>query len=183
MDLCDHLKNCRVYGAEQSTYDLLPRESAVYAFYDIFRFQGDNGHLIANQIDTFKTKHGRRISVSDEELPFKISLRLRGNPDRFKGEGLRICKKLDIQKVPIISKSLAFLSVVNDPLYIGKTNNVKERFKAHHDNGFLWKMKNQSSRSADEFLFFVYLCDESVVRVLESVLIQLINPPFCDQKT
>lgn len=75
------------------------------------------------------------------------------------------------------------LSFLHEPLYIGKTNDIRVRFVAHHDNDFLFKMKHKFKRSPDEFMLLVYQCVEEDARLLESILIQLINPPFCEQKS
>lgn len=181
MDLCEHLKHCVVYGAEISTIDRLPpSQPAVYAFFDLFRFRSER---LVDDIDSFKTRHGREISVDKSGLPHFMHVRLRGNPKRFKGEGLKLCKQLGASDMSPLSSSLAFLSILNDALYVGKTKDIRDRFRAHHDKDFLYRMKTDHMRAAEEFLFFAYFCDERYVRVLESVLIQIVNPPFCDQKT
>lgn len=181
MDLTPLLSQCHAYTADISTHDLLPpNQPAVYAFYDLLRF--DHNTLI-DQIDAFKTRHGRKLRMIEDDLPERVHLSFRGNPDGFKGEGKRLCKELTPPQAEAVAKSLAFLSFLNEPLYIGKTESIRERFYAHHETGFLYKMKERYRRSAAEFLLFSYFCEAQLVRPLESVLIQLINPPECDQKT
>ncbi len=114
--------------------------------------------------------------------PFSLRLKFRGNPERFKGEGLRLAKDLSPNDAPKLTQELLFLSVLGEPLYIGKTEDIKVRFVAHHENGFLFKMKEQFKRPPSEFVLLAYFCEESRVRLIESILIQAINPPFCDQK-
>lgn len=180
MDLSSLLADCRVYTADISTHDLLPPDQpALYAFYDLLRF--DHATLV-EQIDTFKTKHARKLRMVEDELPDRVSLSFRGNPDPFKGEGKKLCKGLSAAQAETVAKALAFLSFLNEPMYIGKTESLRDRFRAHHDTGFLYKMKDRYRRPAAEFLLFAYLCEAQYARPLESVLIQLINPPFCDQK-
>jgi hypothetical protein len=181
MELSDLLTQCRVYTAEQSTIDLLPPKTpAIYAFYDLFRFACAN---VPDEIDKFKTQHARTIQLMHDDMPDRIAIKLRGNPNRFSGEGLRLWKQADAGRLTGICRSLMFLSLLNEPLYVGKTSDIKIRFRAHHDNDFLFKMKDARKRSPDEFLFFVFYCDEEDTRLIESILIQLINPPFCEQKT
>lgn len=181
MDLSQALTSCRVFTADISSHDLLPQDQpAVYAFYDLLRF--DHTTLI-DQIDHFKTRHGRHLRMSKSELPDSIRLHFRGNPTSFKGAGKSLCKKMTQPDAEGFSKTLMFLSFVNEPLYIGKTDSIRDRFYAHHDNGFLFSMKRDFKRPASEFAMFAYYCDKKWVRAIESVLIQLIDPPFCDQKT
>ena len=181
MDLSDLLRNCRTYSAEQSSAEQIPAERpAVYAFFDLFRFDHTK---LADDIDRFKTLHARSTLLEEDGLPEKLHIRLRGNPERFKGEGKRLWDTSEPARQPEICRTLMFLSFLNEPLYIGKTNDMRTRFRAHHDNGFLFDMKKRFKRSPDEFMLFVYFCEESETRLLESILIQLINPFFCDQKT
>lgn len=181
MDLTSMLMNCRVYSADISTHDLLPPDQpAIYAFYDLLQF--DHTTLI-DQIETFMTRHARKLRMIEDELPDRVHLSFRGNPDPFRGEGKKLCKDLNAQDAEAVAKALAFLSILNEPLYIGKTDAIRPRFYAHHDTGFLYKMKDRYKRPPSEFLFFAYFCDQKYVRPLESVLIQLINPPHNDQKT
>lgn len=181
MDLSDLFKNCRIYTAEQSTVDLLPvKQPAVYAFYDLFRF--DHKSLI-DDIDKYRTRHGRTIELMKEQLPDQFSIKLRGDPTRFKGEGKRLCESAKPERLPDLCRAIMSLSFLHEPLYIGKTNDIRVRFAAHHDNHFLFKMKDKFKRSPDEFLLLVYQCAEEDARLLESILIQLINPPFCEQKS
>ena len=74
-------------------------------------------------------------------------------------------------------------SVMNEPMYVGKTKDLRTRFRAHHDNGFLWEMKERFKRPPSEFVLFAFFCEPDLVRLAESILIQVINPAFCDQKT
>jgi hypothetical protein len=181
MDMTNLLAQCHVYTADISTHDVLPPDQpAVYGFYDLLHF--DHSTLL-DQIDSFKTRHGRKLRMIEDDLPDFVRLSFRGNPDSFKGEGKKLCKDLTQPQAEAVAKSLAFLSFLNEPLYIGKTESIRERFYAHHDSGFLYTMKERYKRPASEFLLFTYFCDAQYVRLLESVLIQLINPPFCDQKT
>lgn len=181
MDLSNLIANCRAYTAEQSTIELLPKnQAAVYAFYDLLNFPSTT---LIDSIDRFKTKHARRLTLRTEQLPFMVSLQLRGGSDRFKGEGRKLCSTLNGADAQEIRNQFLFLSFLNEPLYVGKTEDVRIRFSAHHDNGFLFRMKDKHQRSPDEFLFFAFFCKPEHARLMESVLIQIINPPFCDQKT
>jgi hypothetical protein len=181
MDFTSMLASCHAYTADISTHDLLPpNQPAVYAFYDLLHF--DHNTLI-DQIDSFKTRHGRKLRMIEDDLPDRVHLSFRGNPDSFKGEGKRLCKDLTLPQAESVAKSLAFLSFLNEPLYIGKTESIRDRFYAHHGNGFLYTMKERYKRPAGEFMLLAYFCEAEYVRPLESVLIQLINPPFCEQKT
>ena len=181
MDLTDLLQQCRVYTADQSTFELLPsKQPAVYAFYESFRFRED--HLV-DDIVTYKTKHARTVSLNTDNLPEHVNIKMRGNPDAFRGEGLTLCNKLDPARRPGICRSLMFLSLLNEPLYVGKTGDIKIRFRGHHDTGFLFKMKDQFKRPPDEFLLFAFYCEDDESRLLESILIQLINPSHCEQKS
>jgi hypothetical protein len=181
MDLSQLVGNCHVYKAVQSTCELLPsKQAAVYAFYEAFDFSG--GELI-DRIDSFVTKNGRFVSLDKSEWPFSLRLRMRGNPERFKGEGRKLCEALDAQGKADVARFTVFLSILSEPLYIGKTEDLRVRFRAHHDNGFLWEMKDRFKRPPEEFVLLACFCEEHLVRVIESILIQAINPPFCDQKT
>lgn len=181
MDLSALLTSCHAYTADISTFDLLPPgQPAVYAFFDLLQFE--HATLI-DQIDSFKTRHARKLRMIEDDLPDRVHLSFRGNPDPFKGEGKKLCKNLTTSQAEVVAKTLAFLSFLNEPLYVGKTETIRERFRAHHDSGFLYKMKDRYQRPASEFLFFAFFCDAQYVRPLESILIQLVNPPFCDQKT
>lgn len=181
MDLSSFFADCHVFPAAQSTKEHLPEnQSAVYAFYEYLSFDADK---LADEIDRFKTKHGRSVSLTDEEWPFRLSLSFRGNPIRFKGGGKKLVDDLDATSAKQVAQHLKFLSFLNEPLYIGKTEDVKTRFIAHHEKGFLFKMKDKFLRSPDEFLFFAYFCPEELVRTIESILIQVVNPPFCEQKS
>ena len=44
-------------------------------------------------------------------------------------------------------------------------------------------MKETRKRQPGEFLLFVFYCPEQYVRLIESILLQIIKPAFCDQKT
>ncbi len=181
MNLSDLLAQCRVYTAEQSTYDLLPPgQPAVYAFYELFRFTAAG---LVDDIVRYKTKYARTTLLDDQDLPERLSIRLRGNPDPFRGKGLELCKKAPADRLPELTRTLMFLSFLNEPLYVGKTNDIKERFYGHHSSDFLFKMKERYKRSPDEFLMFCFFCKDDESRLLESVLIQLINPPYCEQKS
>src|SRR5262245_49423502 len=120
MDFTDLLKDCRVYTAEQSTIDLLPpKQAAVYAFYELFRF---NDVKLIDEIDRYKTRYARTVALDTDEMPARLHIKMRGNPERFKGEGLALCKKADANRLPGICRTLMFLSFLNEPLYVGKTN-------------------------------------------------------------
>src|ERR1043165_1788128 len=157
MDLTSLLTKCHAYTADLSTHDVLPpNQPAVYAFYDLLRF--DHTTLI-DHIDAFKTRHGRKLRMVEDDLPDRVHLSFRGNPDPFKGEAKKLCKDLAIDRAEAVAQSLALLSILNEPLYIGKTEAVRDRFRAHHDDhGFLFKMKDRYHRPAGEFLFFAYFC-------------------------
>jgi len=180
MDLSSLLQHCKVFTAGQTTIDLLPEEPAVYAFYDLLEF--DSTHLI-DEIDSFCTKHAKTLRMNADNLPTSIRLQFRGEPDRFKGEGRKLCQGLDSAQASEVTSAIRFLSFLNEPLYVGKTDGLKTRFRQHHDTGFLYRMKYDFKRSPDEFLLFAYLGAPSHVRVIESILIQVINPPFNDQKS
>jgi hypothetical protein len=181
MNLSDLLDHCQVYTAAQSSIELIPsKQAAVYAFYELLSFS--DGKLI-DSIDEFVTHKGRRVALLEHEWPFRLSISFRGNPDRFKGEGRQLCTELDGGKVPTVRQMLLFLSFLNEPLYIGKTEDLRVRFRQHHDTGFLHEMKSKFKRSPNEFLLFAFTCEPEYVRLLESVLIQVMRPPFCDQKT
>lgn len=183
MDLSESFSTCRVYTADLSTCDLLPpKQPAVYAFYDLMRFSGSS---LIDQIDSFKTKHGRALHMDTQHMPVYLALRFRGNnPSSFKGQGKKLCKAFTPQQADDAARSLMFLSFLNEPLYIGKAEDVRQRFRQHHDEpGFLAMMKAKFDRPAGEFLFFCYHCEMHLARPLESVLIQIINPPYCDQKS
>jgi len=181
MEISKLLQNCRVYTAVQTTTELLPqKQPAIYAFYEALDFS--RGEL-PNEVDAFVTKNGRFVAMRQDNWPFDLRITFRGNPDRFKGEGLRLSKELNQADLPSVREHLLFLSFFNEPLYIGKTEDLKVRFRAHNDNGFLWKMKNEFQRPPGEFVLMAYFCEEGLVRLIESVLIQAINPAFCDQKS
>ncbi len=181
MDLSQLFTRCHVFTAAQSTSELLPTsQAAVYAFYEAFDFS--RGPLV-DEIDSFVTKNGRYVSIDKGAWPFHLKLQFRGNPERFKGEGLKQSKELDAASIPAVREQLHFLSFLGEPLYVGKTEDIRKRFVAHHDNGFLWRMKAEFGRPPNEFLLFAYYCEERFVRLIESILIQAINPPFCDQKS
>lgn len=183
MDLSGLLAQCHIYTAAQSTFELLPQsQPAVYAFYEALDFS--RGHLV-DEVDAIVTKHGKYITMDTAGWPFHLKVAFRGNPERFKGEGRKLSKELDAKDLPSVQQQLLFLSFLNEPLYIGKTEDIRTRFKAHHDNGFLWKMKAdlQQPRPPNEFMLFAYFCEEQYVRLIESILIQVMNPAFCDQKS
>lgn len=181
MDLSHLFKSCHVFSAAQSTSELLPNDqSAVYAFYEALDFS--RGPL-TDEVDCFVAQNGRHVSMDVGEWPFHLKLKFRGNPERFKGEGRRLALELDAGALPGVRTQLHFLSFLGEPLYIGKTENIRKRFLAHHDNGFLWKMKADFNRPPNDFVMFAYYSEETFVRLFESILIQAINPAFCDQKS
>lgn len=180
MDLTTHLQQCRVFSAAQSSIELVPQTSGIYAFYEALDFS--RGKLI-DEIDSYVTKHGKHVSLKTEQWPFILSLLFRGNPTRFKGEGRALCEKLDAASSSNLQNLLLFLSILSEPLYIGKTDDLRVRFRAHHDNGFLFRMKEEFKRSPNEFVYFAYLAAQEQVRLIESILIQTVNPPFCEQKS
>lgn len=181
MDLSKLFRDCHAYSAVQSSAELLPKDqAAVYAFYEALDFS--RGSLI-DEIDTFVTKYGREVSLNKGRWPFQLDLNFRGNPSRFRGKGRELCQQLPADQHQPIRELLLFLSFLNEPLYVGKTEDLRTRFRAHHDNGFLWSMKEAHKRPPNEFVLFAMFMDAAHVRLIESVLIQTINPPFCDQKT
>lgn len=187
VDLSDLLRECKVLTAEQSSVDRIDSRPAVYAFYDLFRFSAAS---FADDIDRFKVKHARTLDLRTEApkkresyLPEYFRVYLRGDPERFKGEGLRLAEALDTAQLDSVSTLLLFLSFFNQPLYIGKTGNMHTRFIAHHDKDFLYSMKRDYQRDAGEFLLFIFYCPNEFVRLIESVLLQLVKPPFADQTT
>lgn len=181
MDLSHLLKQCHVLTAVQSSAELLPtNQPAVYAFYEALDFS--RGSLI-DEIDSYVTKNGRHVALKQDEWPFSLQIGFRGNPSRFRGEGRALCQALPKPQHQPLQQLLLFLSFLSEPLYVGKTEDIKVRFRAHHDNGFLWKMKESFKRPPNEFVILAFFAEASQVRLLESILIQAINPPFCDQKT
>lgn len=182
MDFSSLFAQCRAYGAQQSSIELAPAQPAVYAFYDLFRFGHDS---LPDDVDTFLTKHGKVKELDESELPVRLRIKLKGSGTRFKGEARRLWSALDPNQRPDICHALAFLSFLNEPHYIGKTDNLRTRFRQHHDSGFLYKRKlDTPPRSPSEFLLVAYLCStEDEARLLESILIQLINPFYCTQKS
>jgi len=187
VDLSDLLPDCRVLTAEQSSVDRIDNRAAVYAFYDLFRF---NAATLRDDIDRFKVKYARTLALRTEEpkkgetyLPEHFRVYLRGDPERFKGEGLRLATAFDYTQLESVSRLLLFLSFFNEPLYIGKTGNMHKRFLAHHDKDFLYSMKRDYHRDPGEFLLFIFYCPEEFVRLIESILLQLVKPPFADQET
>ena len=70
-----------------------------------------------------------------------------------------------------------FLSILNEPRYIGETKNVRERFASHHDSDFLFKMKRDHKRPPSDFLFFYIECELEQLKLAEKLLIHLISPP------
>jgi len=106
--------------------ELLPAsQAAVYVFYEALDFPTGS---LADGIDAFVTKHGRFVSMNQEGWPFDLSLRFRGNPNRFRGEGLKLSKELSLEALPAVQEQLLFLSILGEPLYIGKTENIRKRF-------------------------------------------------------
>jgi hypothetical protein len=181
MDVSDLLTQCHTFTAEQSSIEQVPmNQAALYTFYDLLRF--DHTRL-PDELDRFITKHGRHVELSDSAMPKELGIKLRGKPARFRGEGLRLWEQLKLADGPSLTRSLLLLSLVGEPLYVGKTGDLRQRFRAHHDSGFLYRMKADFERSPDEFLLFAfYTATEAHARLLESILIQVFNPPFCDQK-
>ena len=137
----------------------------------------------AGRIDKFKTKHARNHHLNLDQWPEHLLIRFRGNPDPFLGKAKHLCSQLSQPELRNMVRLLMFLSFLNEPLYIGKTTDIYGRFLAHHSRDFLYKMKRDHMRSPDEFLFFVIFCDTQLVRPIESILIQLVNPPYCRQGT
>lgn len=186
MDLSDLLTNCKVFTAEQSSVDAVERKPAVYGFFDLLRFKPAS---LPDDIDAFRTKHARIVKLQSRApdntpfLPEHIRIQFRGDPGRFKGEGLQLARALDADGLSEVSRLVMFLSFLNEPLYIGKTVDMRKRFMEHHDNGFLHFMKESRQRHPGEFLLFAFFCPENYARLIESILIQIINPAFCDQKT
>jgi hypothetical protein len=181
MELSHYLKDCHLYIASQSSIELIPeRQAAVYAFYEMLAFES---HSLIDDIDSHVTKYGREVKLSKDDWPFKLHIDFRGNPKRFRGAGRKICKKLDKSEVSKVRDIVKFLSFLNEPLYIGKTEDLRIRFAAHHDKDFLFKMKDKYNRPPNEFLLFAFFCEPNYARLLESIFLQIINPPHCDQKT
>jgi hypothetical protein len=90
-------------------------------------------------------------------------------------------QQLKVDQLRDVSRLVMFLSFVNEPLYIGKTNHMRSRFRMHHDKDFLYYMKSDYQRDPSEFMLFVCYSQLEYVRVVESILLQLVSPPFCDQ--
>ena len=186
MELSDLLSFCRVFTAEQSSVNAIDNEPAVYAFYDLLRFTADK---LPEEIDAFKVKHARNMKLvlhghdGHPCLPDHIVIQFRGDPTRFKGEGLQLVQGMGSNDLAEVSRLAMFLSFLNEPLYLGKTNDMRKRFMAHHDKDFLFFMKETRKRQPGEFLLFVFYCPEQYVRLIESILLQIIKPAFCDQKT
>jgi hypothetical protein len=186
MELSDLLSNCKVFTAEQSSVDAIERKPAVYAFYDLLRF---NSSALRDDIDAFKTKHARVIKLVQRThdgtpfLPDHVRIQFRGDPTRFKGEGLQLALACGPDELSDISRFVMFLSFVNEPLYIGKTTDMRKRFVEHHDKDFLHFMKESRQRHPGEFLLFAFFCPLKYTRLIESILLQIIKPAFCDQKT
>jgi len=180
IDLSDLLGQCRVFTAEQSTSDALPaQQPAIYAFFDLFRFSTDN---LIDDVVRFKTRHARKHRLTLDEWPEYLRIRLRGDPTPFVGQGKDLCRSLSPPDCEEMARYLLFLSLLNEPLYVGKTEDIKARFVAHHSTGFLFHMKDVHKRSPDEFLFFACYCNAKLLRPMESILLQLINPPLCRQR-
>ena len=181
MELKGYFEKCHLFWAVQSSIDLLPpHQPALYAFYDALNFQ--SGVLI-DEIDKFVTVHGRSVALVQNQWPFQLSINFRGNPDRFRGQGRALAQDLNANDADEVRGELLFLSLLNEPLYIGKTENIRMRFRAHHDTGFLFKMKTEYTRPPQDFVLFAFFCQEARSRLLESILIQTINPPHCEQKS
>lgn len=174
MDLSGFLTQCGCFSADQTTIDYLPSDQpAVYAFFDSFRFPSIK---IADHIDEFATTYARTIELETDEIPNYLKIKLRGNKTRFKGKGLKLAKGTDATTMENLLPVMAFLSIFNEPLYIGETNDVKLRFRAHHDTGFLFRMKTHLGRPPGSFVFFYLKTDPEVHKLLEAVLIHLISP-------
>lgn len=173
-DLTDLFKRCHCHTASSTTLDLLPpNQPAVYAFYDAFRFY-DVGLPAA--VDTFATRHARVIRLDDSSLPESVRLILRGTPKRFAARTyLRPFK--DQTKLESLLELTYFLSILNEPRYIGETKNVRDRFETHHDSDFLFKMKRDYNRPPSDFLFFYIEVDLDQLKLVEKMLIHLISPP------
>jgi len=185
MDFKTFFSKCVAVTAVQSSVDQLDNEAAVYAFFDLLAFR--SAHF-ADDIDRFKTHNARdlRMEKSDAKerfLPDHVRIYLRGDPKRFKGEGLKISKDMDVSNLDEVVDQISFLSLLNEPLYIGQTRNLRTRFREHHDKDFLYFMKHKKQRDPNEFLFFAFYSDRDHVRLIESVLLQIVKPPFSDQRT
>lgn len=173
MNLCDMLKDCGCFSADQTTIDYLPSgQTGVYAFYDAFRFTPGK---LPDEIDEFAMSNARCITLDCGEMPNAARIKFRGTADRFKGKGLQRCKALPKEQEDGMAPMLAFLSILSEPLYIGETTDIKERFRAHHDSGFLFKMKKEG-RAPSSFIFFFIKTPHDWHRILEPVLIHLIGP-------
>src|SRR5262245_11635064 len=126
MDFSRLLTSCHVYSAAQSTSELLPvSQAAIYAFYEALDFSRGT---LSDEIDKYVTSHGRYVTMDKDGWPFHLKLRFRGNPERFKGEGLRLAKAQDSASILMLREQLLFLSFLNEPLYVGKTEDVRKRF-------------------------------------------------------
>lgn len=179
--MSDLLKQCHVYTAVQSSIELVPpQQPAVYAFYELLAFESQS---LMDDIDKHVTQHGRFVSLLQDDWPFMLNIKFRGNPERFRGEGRKLCEKLDSTQAAEVRDLVKFLSFLNEPLYIGKTEDLRVRFRAHHDKDFLFEMKDKYKRPPNDFLLFAFFCKPEHARLAESILLQVINPPYCDQKT
>lgn len=174
MDLTEFLKTCRCYTADQSTADLLPeKQAAVYAFYDGFKLTGSKP---VDEIDQFATTRARSIRLDLTTLPGAVTIKLRGTEKRFSGKGKRYVTAVAKTHREEFCNELLFLSIMNEPLYVGETEDVKTRFVAHHDQGFLYRMKRDHQRPPGDFVFFVCLIPNNMHRALETVLIHFMSP-------
>lgn len=173
MDLSDFLKACRCHTADFSTHAVLPRrQAAVYAFYEAFKLRGKKP---ADEIDNFATKRARSITLDLKTLPESLTIKMRGTSERFKGEGLKHVNNVRKADRDLFCNTLHFLSIISEPSYVGETKDVKTRFRAHHDSGFLKRMKD-AGRPPEEFVFFFFETTNNTHQALETVLIHLISP-------
>ncbi len=173
MDLSDQLQTCRCYTAEQSTADLLPKnQAAVYAFYEGFKLSGKKP---VDEIDAFATRRARSIRLDLSTLPSALTIKLRGTEERFKGKGKRYVNEAAKTHREPFCNALLFLSIMNEPLYVGETEDVKTRFIAHHDRGFIRRMKKEG-RPPDDFVFFACFIPHNMHKALETVLIHFMSP-------
>ena len=174
MNLCAFFSACRCHTADFSTFAVLPKkQAAVYAFYEAFKLRGRNP---ADEVDTFATKRARSIQLDLNTLPDALTIKLRGTSERFKGKGRahlnKVKTKADRDQ---FCNTLLFLSIINEPSYVGETRDVKTRFQAHHDRGFLKKMKDLG-RPPEDFVFLFFEINNNTHQALETVLIHLISP-------
>lgn len=147
-------------------------QAAVYAFYEAIKLKGVKP---ADEIDTYAVANARTITLDLTSLPNAVTIKLRGTSQRFKGKGKRYVESVKDADREAFCNTLHFLSILNEPLYVGETEDVKIRFLAHHDKDFLYHMK-EKGKSPSDFIFFYYALNNNTHRAVETVLIHLLSP-------